>query len=69
MEKTIKIEGMICGHCEMHVKKALEALPGVSEALVSHEKGEALVKLTADVPNDTLKEAVESRDYKVLDIQ
>lgn len=69
MEKTIKIEGMMCGHCEMHVKKALEALPGVSEALVSHEKGEALVKLTADIPNDTLKEAVESQDYKVLGIQ
>jgi len=69
MEKTIKIEGMMCGHCEMHVKKALEALPGVSEALVSHEKGEAIVKLTADVSNDTLKEAVESQDYKVLGIQ
>ena len=69
MEKTIKIEGMMCGHCEMHVKKALEALPGVSEALVSHEKGQAIVKLTADVSNDTLKEAVEAQDYKVLGIQ
>ena len=69
MEKTIKIEGMMCGHCEMTVKKALEALPGVAEATVSHEKGQAVVRMTADVPADTLKEAIEAKDFKVTDIQ
>ncbi len=69
MEKTMKIEGMMCAHCEARVKKALEALPQVSEAQVSHESGTAVVKLTADVPAETLKKAVEDQDYQVLDIQ
>ena len=68
MTKTLKIEGMMCQHCEMTVKKALEALDGVSEAQVSHEDGEAVVTLAADVDNDLLKKAVEEKDYKVLGI-
>lgn len=68
MTKTLKIEGMMCPHCEMTVKKALEALEGVNEAQVSHEKGEAVVTLASDVDNDALKKAVEDKDYKVLDI-
>lgn len=69
MEKTMKIEGMMCGHCEATVKKALEALDGVSEAIVSHEKGTAIVKLNTDVPNDVLKETVEAKDYKVTEVK
>ncbi len=66
MEKNMKIEGMTCGHCEARVKKALEALPGVAEAKVSHEKGTAIVTLKAEVADDALKQAVEAEDYKVL---
>ena len=69
MEKTMKIEGMMCGHCEATVKKALEALDGVSEAIVSHEKGNAIVKLNANVPDDVLKETVEEKDYKVTEVK
>ena len=69
MEKTMKIEGMMCGHCEATVKKALEALDGVSEAIVSHEKGTAIVKLNTDVPDDVLKETVEEKDYKVTEVK
>ena len=69
MEKTITIEGMMCGHCEAAVKKALEALPQVSEAVVSHEKGTAVVTLNAEVADDVLKKAVEDKDYKVTGIQ
>ncbi len=69
MDKTMKIEGMMCGHCEATVKKALEAVKGVVSAQVSHEKGEAIVALSADVANETLKAAVEEKDYTVLDIQ
>ncbi len=69
MEKTIKIEGMMCGHCEVTVKKALEAVEQVSEAVVSHEAGTAVVKLAADVADDVLKKAVEDKDYKVTSIQ
>lgn len=69
MTKTIKIEGMMCGHCEARVKKALEALAGVESAEVSHEKGTAVVSMSADVADDTLKEAVEAQDYKVDSIQ
>ena len=69
MEKTLKIEGMMCGHCEAHVKKALEAIDGVQQATVSHLNGTAVVTLTKDVPNDVLKQAVEAQDYKVLDVQ
>ena len=69
MEKTMKIEGMMCGHCEATVKKALEALDGVSEAIVSHEKGTAIVKLNANVADDVLKETVEAKDYKVTEVK
>ena len=69
MEKTMKIEGMMCGHCEATVKKALEALDGVSEAIVSHEKGIAIVKLNADVADNVLKETVEAKDYKVTEVK
>ena len=69
MEKTMKIEGMMCGHCEATVKKALEALDGVSEAIVSHEKGTAIVKLNTDVADDVLKETVEAKDYKVTEVK
>ncbi|MCI6561621.1 MAG: heavy metal translocating P-type ATPase [Ruminococcus sp.] len=66
MEVTLKIEGMMCGHCEASVKKALEAIPTVSEAVVSHESGTAVVTLTAETPFDVLKKAVEDKDYTVI---
>lgn len=66
MEVTLKIEGMMCGHCEASVKKALEAIPTVSEAVVSHESGTAVVSLTAETPFDVLKKAVEDKDYTVI---
>ena len=69
MKKTMKIEGMMCGHCEARVKKCLEELPGVSEALVSHEAGTAVVTLLQDVADETLKQAVEAQDYKVTAIE
>ncbi len=69
MEKTMKIEGMMCGHCEARVKKALEALPEVSAASVSHESGTAVVTLSAQLADEALKKAVEDQDYKVLGIQ
>ncbi len=69
MTKTMKIEGMMCGHCEARVKKALEALEGVTEAEVSHEKGTAVVTMSGDVADDVLKKAVEDQDYKVVEIQ
>ena len=69
MKKTLKVEGMMCGHCEARVKKALEALPEVTEAVVSHEAGTAIVTLNADVADDVLKKAVEDQDYPVTDIQ
>ena len=68
MEKTMKIEGMMCGHCEAAVKKCLEALPEVDAAQVSHEAGTAVVTLNAEIANDVLKKAVEDQDYKVLEI-
>ncbi|MBR3570369.1 MAG: heavy metal translocating P-type ATPase [Oscillibacter sp.] len=68
MEKTLKIEGMMCAHCEARVKKALEALPGVEKAEVSHESGAAVVTLSAPVGDDALKQAVEAQDYKVLGV-
>ena len=67
MELTMKIEGMMCSHCEASVKKALEALPTVESADVSHEKGTAVVRLSADTPFDALKSAVEDLDYKVIE--
>ena len=69
MKKTLKVEGMMCGHCEARVKKALEALPEVTEAVVSHETGTAIVTLNADVSDDVLKKAVEDQDYTVTGIQ
>ena len=69
MNKTLKIEGMMCPHCEATVKKALEALDGVSEAVVSHEAGTAVVTLTADVEDAVLTQAVEAKDYKVLSVE
>ena len=69
MEKTLKIEGMMCGHCEMHVKKALEALDGVTNAEVSHKAGTAVVTMEKEITNDVLKQAVEDQGYKVTDIQ
>lgn len=69
MTKTMKIKGMMCGHCEASVKKALEALPEVAEAVVSHEQGSAVVTLSAEISDEKLKEAVEAQDYKVTDIR
>ncbi len=69
MEKTMKIEGMMCGHCEARVKKCLEALEGVSAATVSHETGTAVVTLSDSVTDEVLKKTVEDQDYKVVSIQ
>lgn len=66
-EKILKIEGMMCGHCEMHVKKALEAVSGVESAVASHEKGTAVVTLSASVDDATLRKAVEEAGYKVIE--
>ena len=69
MEKTLYINGMMCGHCEAMVKKALEALDGVSEAVVSHTAGTAVVTLSAPVADEVLKKAVEDKDYTVKGIE
>ncbi|CUP16234.1 heavy metal translocating P-type ATPase [Catenibacterium mitsuokai] len=69
MEKTLEITGMMCGHCEMAVKKALEAVDGVKSADVSHEKGTAVVTLSKEVSNDVLKKTVEDKDYTVTSIK
>ena len=69
MTKTLKIEGMMCGHCEMHAKKALEALDGVTNAEVSHKTGTAVVTLEKEVANEVLKKAVAEQGYQVTDIQ
>ena len=69
MTKTMNIEGLMCGHCEARVKKALEALDAVSEAVVSHESGTAVVTLSSDISDEKLKETVEAEDYKVTSIQ
>ncbi len=63
MEKTLKIDGMMCGHCEARVKKCLEELPQVSEAVVSHESGTALLKLNGDISDEVLKKTVEDQGY------
>ena len=68
-QKTMKIEGMMCGHCEMTVKGALEAVSGVEQAEVSHEKGTAIVTLSAEVSNQALTDAVTAKDYKVISVQ
>lgn len=69
MEKTLKIEGMMCGHCEMHAKKALEAIDGVESAAVSHENGTAVVTLSKDIANDVFKKAIDEQGYKVTEIK
>lgn len=69
MTKTMKIEGMMCGHCEARVKKCLEELPAVTEAAVSHENGTAVVYLSAEVSDEVLKKTVEAQDYKVLSVE
>ncbi|MBR0138162.1 MAG: copper ion binding protein, partial [Erysipelotrichaceae bacterium] len=69
MEKTLKIEGMMCMHCEATVRKALEAVEGVEKAEVSHEKGTAVVTLSKEVSNEVLKAAVEAKDYPVLEVR
>lgn len=69
MTKTMKIEGMMCGHCEARVKKCLEELPVVTEAAVSHENGTAVVHLSAEVSDEVLKKTVEAQDYKVLSVE
>ena len=69
MNKTMKIKGMSCSHCEATVKKALEALPEVKEAVVSHEKGTAVLILTGDVADDVLKKTVEAKDYQVIAVE
>ncbi len=69
MTKTMKIEGMMCGHCEARVKKCLEALEQVSEAVVSHEAGTAVLTLSAEVSDEELRKAVEAQDYKVLSVE
>ena len=66
MEKTMKIEGMMCMHCEARVKKCLEEIDGVTEAIVSHETNSAVVKLSKDVADDVIKSAVEAEGYTVL---
>lgn len=69
MKKTMKINGMMCGHCEARVKKALEAVEGVQEAVVSHEAGNAVVTLSSDVADEVLKKAVEDQDYEVVSVE
>ena len=69
MTKTMKIEGMMCEHCEARVKKTLEAIDQVASAQVSHEAGTAVVSLNADVEDDVLKKAVEDQDYKVITVE
>ena len=68
MTKTMEIKGMMCPHCEATVKKALEAVEGVTSAEVSHEKGTAVVSMDAEVANDVLKAAVEAKDYEVVSV-
>ena len=69
MTKTMKIEGMMCAHCEARVKKALEAIDGVTEAVPNHETDTAVVTLSKDVADEVLKSAVEAQDYPVLGIE
>ena len=69
MEKTLKITGMMCGHCEARVKKALESINGVEFVEVDHKKGTAVVRMKNDIPNEILKIAVEDQDYTVTEIK
>jgi len=65
MTKTVKVKGMMCPHCEMHVKKALEAIPGVKSAAPDHSKGEAVLELATDVADAAIRAAVEKAGYEV----
>ena len=67
--KTLKVEGMMCEHCEARVKKTLEAIPGVENAVADHTAGTAVVTLSSPVADDVLREAVEAQDYKVLGVE
>ena len=69
MEKTIKIEGMMCGHCEATVKKALEALDGVESAVVSHENGTAVVTLAKEISTDVFKKVIEDKDFTFIGME
>ena len=69
MTKTMKINGMMCGHCEARVKKTLEALEQVTEAVVSHEAGTAVVTLSAEISNEELKKVIEDQDYEVVSVE
>ena len=69
MTKTMRINGMMCGHCEARVKKTLEALEQVTEAKVSHETGTAVVTLNAEISNEELKQIIEAQDYEVVSVE
>jgi Cu2+-exporting ATPase len=69
MKKTLKIEGMMCPHCEARVKNLLEAIPEVTEAAVSHKKGTAVVKLSADISGEALAKVITDNGYKVTDVK
>ena len=69
MKKTLKVEGMMCTHCEARVKKALEAVPGVESAVADHVAGNAVVTLSTSVEDEALRAAVEAQDYKVLGVE
>ena len=66
MTRTFKVNGMMCGHCEMHVKKAVEAIPGVEEATASHEKGELSVKMSKEIPAEEIRKAVSDAGYDFI---
>ena len=66
MEKTLKVEGMMCMHCEAHVKKALEALPGVTAAVASHQEGTVVITMSEPVADETLKAIIEAEGYQVI---
>ena len=68
MKKTVKIEGMMCGHCEMSVRKALEAIDGIEQAVVSHETGTAESTMSRDVDADVIRKAIEDRDFTFVSI-
>ena len=69
MTKTIKIEGMMCSHCEASVKKALEALDGVESATASYTEGTAVVELSKEVPAESFKKSIEDKDYKFISVE
>ena len=69
MTKTLKIEGMMCGHCEARVKKTLEAIEGIESATCDHNANTAVITLSKDVPVDVIKAAVEAQDYKFIGVE